>query len=141
MFRTSGMLKQPNEQKRVFLSKLESESTRKGATCEAELTSTRFSKKCLEYTVRVNVTWKRKKSCMYSLLLSNIENLTSNYKVYDTRTSTCYTNNMKNHKTCSVNAGCHAYILHVLCSAYLILVTFSISHIPTAIHSESYKSF
>jgi len=55
------MLKQPNEQKRVFLSKLESESTRKGATCEAELTSTRFSKKCLEYTVRVNVAWGKKK--------------------------------------------------------------------------------
>jgi hypothetical protein len=42
--------------RRVFLSKLERESTRKGATCKTKLTCTRFSKKCLEYSVRVNVT-------------------------------------------------------------------------------------
>jgi hypothetical protein len=70
-----------------------------------------------------------------------MENLTPNYKVYDIRTSTYYKNNMKNHKTCSVNAGCHAHILHILCSAYLILVTLQTFHMPTAIHSESYKGF
>ena len=80
----------------------------------------------------------KKKSGMYSLFLSNMEKMTPNYKVYDIRTSTYYTNNI-----CSVNAGCHAHILHILCSAYLILILVILStfHRPTAIHSESYKGF
>jgi hypothetical protein len=71
MFRASGMLHHPLNGRWRFLTKLESKSTRKRATCEVELTSTMFSKKCLEYTVWVNVTCK-KKTYEYSTTLQTV---------------------------------------------------------------------
>jgi len=38
---------------------------------------------------------KKKKKKLYALFLSNIENRTPNYKVYDIKTNTYYTDNTK----------------------------------------------